>query len=92
MEKKNVVTVDPELWMKRQLHYQERQSGWRIFQTIYWAIYIFVFSIILLYAGYRSLAINTTLLFGDALFVFSIMLIIYGFAAALHFKLLKRYG
>jgi len=89
-KEKQVVVVDPELWMSRNLHYMEKQSGWHIFTTIYWGIYILFLGLLLIF--YSSFALNVTYFLGVALFLLSLMIIIYGFATSLHFKLMKRYG
>jgi len=89
-KEKNVVTIDPELWMNRMLHYQERHSGWAIFTSIYWSIYVLLLSFLLIF--YNSLNFSVASFFGVALFVFAIMAIIFGFTQSLHYKLLKRYG
>ncbi len=89
-KEKQVVVVDPELWMNRNLHYQERQSGWKIFTSIYWSIYLLFVGGLLIF--YNALGLTITYFFGIAMFLFSLMLIIYGFTTSLHFKLMKRYG
>ncbi|MDE1851930.1 MAG: hypothetical protein KGH69_04565 [Candidatus Micrarchaeota archaeon] len=88
--KKNVVTVDPSLFMERMLHYRERHHGWHIFKRAYWAIYLIVISLFLLY--YYSIQFTLNVFLGASLLLFAIMLIIYGLAEALHHKLMKRYG
>ncbi len=92
MPKKNVnsVMVDPSMYMDRLLHYQERHSGWRIFQSIYWSIYLIIASIILLYYGQLNLTVP--IFFGIMIFILAIMVIIHGFATSLHLKLMMRYG
>jgi len=89
-KEKQVVVVDPELWMNRHLHYQERQSGWKIFVSIYWSIYLLFISALLI--SYNSLGLSLTSFFGASVFILSLMLIIYGITTALHFRLMKRYG
>ena len=87
---KQVVVIDPELWMNRNLHYQERQSGWKIFTSLYWSIYLLFVGALLIF--YNPLGLSLTYFFGVSIFLLSLMLIIYGFATSLHFKLMKRYG
>ncbi|MEM3572355.1 MAG: hypothetical protein QW530_01340 [Candidatus Micrarchaeaceae archaeon] len=89
-ERKQKIVVDPEMWMARQLHYQERQSGWHIFISIYWSIFVLLVSMLLMF--YARLALTIYTFFGLVLFVFAVMTIIYGFTNALHLKLMKRYG
>ncbi|MDE1824241.1 MAG: hypothetical protein KGI00_01490 [Candidatus Micrarchaeota archaeon] len=89
-EKKNVVTVDPSLIMQRVLHYRERHHGWHIFKRMYWALYLVVISLFLLYYYSIQFTLNTFL--GVSMLLFAVMLIIYGLAEALHHKLMKRYG
>ena len=38
-ESKNVISVDPDLFYKRMLHYKEKHSGWEIYKAVYWGIY-----------------------------------------------------
>lgn len=88
--KKNAVTVDPSLYMDRLLHYQEKHSGWMIFQSVYWGIYLIIAAVLLLYYGQLSLTVP--IYFGIMIFVLAIMVIIHGFATSLHLKLMRRYG
>jgi hypothetical protein len=89
-ERKNIITVDPELFYKRRLHYMEKHSGWHIFRAIYWGIYIFIIGMIL--ATLVPGTISYPLYFGWVLILFSLFLIVYGFASALHIKLMKKYA
>lgn len=88
--KKSVVVVDPDMIMKRVLHYRERHHGWHIFKRVYWAAYLIVISFFLLY--YYSMNFTLNVFLGASMLLFAIMLIIYGLAEALHHKLMKRYG
>jgi hypothetical protein len=88
--RKNIITIDPELSYKRRLHYMEKHSGWHIFRAIYWGIYIFIIGMIL--ATLVPGTIAYPLYFGWLLILFSLFLIVYGFASALHLKLMKRYA
>lgn len=90
MAKKEAMVVDPDLWMKRMLHYQEKHSGWIIFGSIYWSIYIFLIGIFLV--SYVRLGFTLPIFLGVSLFVLAIMVIIYGFTRSLHLKLMERYG
>ncbi|MGC8710738.1 MAG: hypothetical protein ACP5RF_04005 [Candidatus Micrarchaeia archaeon] len=87
---KQVVVVDPDLWMNRMLHYNERHSGWQIFTSIYWSIFILFVGALLIY--YNSLGLNLNLFFGLILFLLGLMVIVFGFTTSLHLKLMKRYG
>ncbi len=89
-EKRNIVTIDPELSYRRHLHYMEKHSGWHIFRAIYWGVYIFVMGILL--ATLVPYTIRYPIYFGWALILFSLFLIVYGFASALHLKLMKKYA
>ncbi len=89
-ERKTVVLVDPDLYMKRMLHYNERHSVWYIFRSIYVAIYLFIVGALLisqttLHYGYDVLA-------GISLVVLALMVVVYGFVVSLHNKLMVRYG
>ncbi|MEM3775401.1 MAG: hypothetical protein QXZ35_01950, partial [Candidatus Micrarchaeaceae archaeon] len=61
-ERKQKVVVDPEMWMARQLHFQERHSGWNIFISIYWSIFVLLVSMLLMF--YARLALTVYTFFG----------------------------
>lgn len=88
--KKSVVIVDPDLWMKRTLHYQEKHGAWAIFATIYWSIYLLLLSLLLVY--YTSIGFSVSSFLGTILFILAIMIIIFGFVESLHYKLMKKIG
>lgn len=89
-QKQRTVVIDPELMMKRMLHYRERHSAWHIFQSVYWAIYFFVVGFLFMVQSAAYYPVGFTL--GAALIIFAVMLVIYGFAMALHSKFMKAYG
>ena len=86
-EKKNVISIDPDMYMKRMLHYQEKNSGWYVFRAIYIAIYLLILSGMLITLHY-----STQLLLGIALVILALMIVVYGFVASLHTKLMQKYG
>ncbi|MCL5100795.1 MAG: hypothetical protein M1122_02480 [Candidatus Marsarchaeota archaeon] len=87
MASKNVVVIDPDLYMKRMLKYQERHSGWHIFRAVYTALYLFIVAVVLITANY-----SVQTLVGISLLVLALMIIVYGFVASLHLKLMEKYG
>ncbi|MCL5122705.1 MAG: hypothetical protein M1279_01915 [Candidatus Marsarchaeota archaeon] len=89
-EKKTVITVDPSMQYSRMLHYREKHSGWEIYKAVYWGIYFFILGLLLLSQG-TSLSLLSGF-FGWALLIFSLFVIVFGFAAALHLKLMKKYA
>ncbi len=89
-EKKTVITVDPSMQYSRMLHYREKHSGWEIYKAVYWGIYFFILGLLLLSQG-TSLSLLSGF-FGWALLIFSLFMIVFGFAAALHLKLMKKYA
>jgi hypothetical protein len=89
-EKRETIVVDPELWMRRRLHYQEKNSGWHIFKNVYWAVYALFLGIFLMY--YPVLNLSLPFFAGISLIVFAIMAVVFGFAEALHNKLMHKYG
>ena len=89
-ERKSVVMIDPELAYRRQLHFQERHSGWHIFRGIYWGVYVFILGVLLATLVPASLSVAG--FFGWALILLSIFMIVFGFASSLHLKLMKRYA
>ncbi|MCL5093366.1 MAG: hypothetical protein M1128_02780 [Candidatus Marsarchaeota archaeon] len=86
-EKKTVITIDPSLEYSRRLHYNEKHSGWQIFKSIYWSIYVFIMGVIL-----YAVPMATSQFFGWALMLFALFFIVYGFSTSLHLKLMKRYA
>ena len=86
VESKNVISVDPDLFYKRMLHYKEKHSGWEIYKAVYWGIYIFVIGI------FTLTLYNTQMIIGYSLAILSIFVIVFGFASSLHLKLIKAYG
>ena len=89
-EKKTVITVDPSMQYSRMLHYREKHSGGEIYKAVYWGIYFFILGLLLLSQG-TALSLLTGF-FGWALLIFSLFVIVFGFAAALHLKLMKKYA
>ncbi|MGC8651918.1 MAG: hypothetical protein ACP5UH_01555 [Candidatus Micrarchaeia archaeon] len=86
-EKKNVVVIDPSIQYTRMLHYKEKHSGWEIFKSIYWGIYILILGLFVLTTGMTLVSF-----LGYALVMFAVFFIVYGFSVSLHLKLMKRYA
>lgn len=84
------MAVDPEPYMRRMLHYRERHSGWYIFRSAYWGVYLFLIGILFMVQSTESFPVGFT--FGISMVILAVMLVIYGFATALHNKLMKKYG
>ncbi len=76
----------------RMLDYQVRHTGWIIFRSVYWAIYLLLLGTILLYYSVRNIDISLQAFFGYAFTIVSIMIIIYGFAEVLHHRLMRKYA
>ena len=74
------------------LDYQARHSGWIIFRSIYWAIYLLLLGGLLLFFSVQNLAVSLQIFFGWAFTVLAVMIIIYGGAETLHHKLMRKYG
>lgn len=85
-----VITIDPDLYMKRMLHYREKHSAWYIFQSLYWGIFLFLAGFTLVLKDVLNYSLALTL--GIILIILSLMVILYGFVTALHMKLMKRYA
>lgn len=85
----SVITINPDMMYSRKLHHDEKHSGWHIFRSIFWAIYLFVIGAIL-YLAVPPL--TTPKFFGWTLIILAIFLVIYGFSKSLHLKLMKRYA
>ncbi len=88
--RREIVSIDPDMWFTRKLHYDEKHSVWHIFQSIFWATYIFIAGVML----YNSIPTAQGIMqfFGSAVVVLSIFLILYGFSKSLHLKLMEKYA
>lgn len=93
-ETKQVFLIDPTLQYERRLKFEEKHAGWRIFQTIFWGIYIFILGLILLlfYKTDTTSTVNLYAFFGWALTLFAIFVILYGFSMSLHLRLMRKYA
>lgn len=76
----------------RMLAYNARHTGWIIFRSVYWAIYLLLLGILLLYYSVNNVGISLQVFFGWAFTILAIMLIIFGAAETLHHKLMRKYG
>ena len=90
-EKKMTVVIDPSLEYARKLHYNERHSGWTIFRSIYWAVYLLLVGS-MLYSFSQASSVNFGAFFGLSIISLALFLLVYGFSSALHLKLMKRYA
>lgn len=89
-EKERIIAIDSSADWDRKLKYMEKQSGWEVFKSIYWGIYIFI-------VGFMALLMNAGVLtfsgiIGWAITILSVFVIIYGFVLSLHLKFLKKHG
>ncbi|MDE1873944.1 MAG: hypothetical protein KGI04_02385 [Candidatus Micrarchaeota archaeon] len=76
----------------RMLAYQARHSGWIIFRSVYWAIYLLLLGIVLIFYSAASITISLQVFLGWAFTLAGIMIIIYGATETLHHKLMRKYG
>ncbi len=76
----------------RYLNYRSMHTGWLLFRSVYWAIYLLVIGGLLLYYNKLPFGLSLGGFFGVAIVLFAVMLIIYGAAESLHHKLMKRYA
>lgn len=85
---KSVVTIDPSMEYERMLHFQERHVGWVMFRAVFWGVFIFIVGLLVL------VHIGSTFetFVGWVIIIFSIFFMIFGFAMALHLKLMKKYA
>lgn len=90
MPKEKAVLIDPDLYMKRMLHYREKHAGWYIFKAVYWAIYVFIVGLFFMVQSVQGYPVAFT--FGSALVLLAVMMVVYGFVNALHNKLMKKYA
>lgn len=93
-ERKQVVVVDPSLEYQRKLHYMEKHSGWHIFKSIYWGMYVFLLGVLLLtnYGAAGGFMASPQAFFGWTLVLFAIFYIVFGFTTSLHLKLMKKHA
>lgn len=87
---RNSISIDPDRIMGRYLHYRERQSGFTIFRSLFWSIYLVIIGVLL--ELYSSISFTVTTFLGTSILLLAVMLIISGFVNSLHQKLMKRYG
>ena len=76
----------------RMLEYQARHAGWIIFRSVYWALYLMLLGILLIYYSAKGISISLQVFFGWAFTVLAVMIVVYGAAETLHHKLMRRYG
>ena len=78
----------------RRLHYMEKHSGWMIFKSIYWGIYVFLLGVLLLtvYGSSTGFMVSPASFVGWALVLFAIFYIVFGFTTSLHLKLMKKHA
>ncbi len=88
--RREVISIDPEMWFERKLHYDEKHSVWHIFKSVFWAIFIFITGAMLYDSAPTAQGIVQ--FFGSAVIVLSIFIILYGFSKSLHLKLMKKYA
>lgn len=93
-ERRQIVVVDPSMEYERKLKFMEKHSGWQIFKSIYWGIYLFILGLILLisYKDSGGASIAPEAFFGWALVLLAIFYIVFGFATSLHLKLMKKHA
>jgi len=72
----------------RVLEYNAKQSGWYIFRTIYWGIYLLFLSFLLINA---PASFSTSEFIGYAILLLAVMIIIYGIVEALHHNLMRKH-
>jgi hypothetical protein len=87
-KKRNVISIDPALQYERMLHYKEKHSGWVIYKSVFWGVYIFILGALLL----TKITLVGAAFFGWAFVLFAIFYIVNGFASSLHLKLMKKHG
>ncbi|MGC8567977.1 MAG: hypothetical protein ACP5LP_01915 [Candidatus Micrarchaeia archaeon] len=88
---KDVVSVDPSLWFDRELKYKEKHSGWYIFQSLYWGVYLFALGLLLI-GNVGGVTLTPLEFLGWALVMGALFYIVYGFVISLHLKLMKIHG
>jgi hypothetical protein len=86
--KRNVITIDSTMQHERMLRYKEKHSGWVIYKSVFWGMYVFILGLLLL----TRVALTGPAFFGWAFVLFAIFFIVNGFASALHLKLMKKHG
>jgi len=82
----------PDDSFDRMLDFNVKHSGWIIFKAVYWAMYLLVLGVVLLYSSAHNVTISLEVFGGLALSIMAMMVIIFGFSEILHHKLMRRYG
>ncbi len=76
----------------RMLDFNVKHSGWIIFKAVYWAMYLLVLGVVLLFDSVHNVTIPLETFAGLALSILAMMVIVFGFSEVLHHKLMRRYG
>lgn len=74
------------------LNYRVRHAGWIVFRSVYWAMYLMMLGVLLLFYGFQQVSVSLQVFAGWALALFAVMIIIYGAVEMLHNKLMRKYG
>jgi hypothetical protein len=76
----------------RMLEYNVKHAGWIIFRSVYWAMYLLMLGILLLYYSAHNVTLSLQIFAGLSFSTLAMMIIVYGFAEVLHHKLMRKYG
>ena len=76
----------------RMLDYNVKHAGWIIFRSVYWAMYLLMMGVLLLYYAAHNVAISLQVFAGLAFSILAMMVIVFGFSEVLHHKLMRKYG
>ncbi|MCL5239083.1 MAG: hypothetical protein M1286_01245 [Candidatus Marsarchaeota archaeon] len=74
------------------LAYNARHGGWIVFRSVYWAIYLLLLGLFLVYYSVNNIAVSLQSFLGWAFTILAVMVIIYGAVESLHHKLMRKYG
>lgn len=76
----------------RMINFMAKQSGWIVFRSVYWAIYLLLLGILLLFYSVQQVSVSLQTFFGWAFTILAVMIIIYGAVETLHHKLMRKYS
>ena len=74
------------------LEYRARHTGWLIFMTTYWALYLVLLGMLLMFYSLTNAAVSPQYFSGIALVLLGVMLIVMGGVESLHRKLMRKYS
>jgi hypothetical protein len=85
--RKTAGTGDFGAYYEHKLDYMVKNSGWEIFKSIYWSVFVFIMGAILF--SFVPNPFPETQFAGLAVMVFAMFYLVYGFAVSMHFRMMR---